>query len=92
MEARVKAVIAERERVAAALDDLPVRHWPSGANFILFRPLDRDGHDVWTALLERDVLVRDCSSWPRLGGCLRVTIGTRAEDDAFLAALTEVLG
>jgi len=92
MEARVKAVVAERERVGAALAGLPVHVWPSGANFILFRPLDRDGHDVWTALLERDVLVRDCSSWPRLGGCLRVTIGTRAEDDAFLAALTEVLG
>jgi histidinol-phosphate aminotransferase len=35
--------------------------------------------------------VRDCSSWPRLDGCLRVTIGTSAEDDAFLAALEEVL-
>ena len=46
---------------------------------------------MWTALLERDVLVRDCSSWPRLDGCLRVTIGTRDEDDAFLAALAEVL-
>jgi histidinol-phosphate aminotransferase len=91
MEARVKAIVAERERVAAALAELPTHVWPSGANFILFRPLDRGGHDVWTALLERDVLVRDCSSWPRLDGCLRVTIGTRDEDDAFLAALGEVL-
>jgi histidinol-phosphate aminotransferase len=91
MEARVKAIVAERERVAAALAELPTHVWPSGANFILFRPLDRGGHDVWTALLERDVLVRDCSSWPRLDGCLRVTIGTRDEDDAFLAALREVL-
>jgi histidinol-phosphate aminotransferase len=46
---------------------------------------------VWQALLERSVLVRDCSSWPRLDGCLRVTIGTAAEDDAFLAALEETL-
>jgi histidinol-phosphate aminotransferase len=91
MEARVKAVVAERERVGAALAGLPVHVWPSGANFILFRPLHGDGHAVWSALLERDVLVRDCSSWPRLGGCLRVTIGTREEDDAFLAALREVL-
>jgi histidinol-phosphate aminotransferase len=91
MEARVKAVVAERERLAAALDELPVRHWPSGANFILFRPEERDGHDVWQRLLDRDVLVRDCSSWDRLDGCLRVTIGTPAEDDAFLAALMEAL-
>jgi histidinol-phosphate aminotransferase len=91
MEARVKAIVAERERVAAGLADLPLHVWPSGANFILFRPVGRDGHDVWGALLDRDVLVRDCSSWPRLDGCLRVTIGTREEDDAFLAALGEVL-
>jgi histidinol-phosphate aminotransferase len=91
MEDRVKNVVAERERIAAALAELPVHAWPSGANFILFRPVEREGHAVWSALLERDVLVRDCSSWPRLDGCLRVTIGTRDEDDLFLAALSEVL-
>jgi histidinol-phosphate aminotransferase len=91
MEARVKAVVAERERLAAALAELPVQQWPSGANFILFRPTRGNGHEVWAALLERDVLVRDCSSWPRLDGCLRVTIGTRDEDDAFLDALRDGL-
>jgi histidinol-phosphate aminotransferase len=35
--------------------------------------------------------VRNCDTWPRLQGCLRVTIGTPAEDDAFITALTEVL-
>ena len=34
---------SERERVAAALAELPVDVWPSGANFVLFRPDDRDG-------------------------------------------------
>jgi histidinol-phosphate aminotransferase len=33
------------------------------------------------------VLVRDFSAWPRLDGCLRVTVGTSEENDAFLAAL-----
>ena len=69
--------------------------WPSGANFVLFRPQPEaavgDGDDVWQHLLDRSVLVRNCSSWPRLEGCLRVTIGTPAEDDAFLDALTEIL-
>jgi histidinol-phosphate aminotransferase len=91
MEARVKAIVDERERVVAALADLPVQQWPSGANFILFRPLHRDGHDVWQDLLDRGVLIRDCSSWPRLDGCLRVTMGTQDEDDAFLDALAGVL-
>ena len=91
METRVKHVVAERERIAARLRELPVTTWPSGANFVLFRPEGRDGRDVWQALLDRDVLIRDCASWPRLSGCLRVTVGTPEEDDAFLDALTEVL-
>jgi len=91
MEARVAALISERERLARALSGLPVDTWPSAANFLLFRPRGIDGPTAWKALLERSVLVRDCSSWPRLDGCLRVTVGTPAENDAFLSALTEVL-
>jgi histidinol-phosphate aminotransferase len=91
MRARVAALVEERGRVAAALADLPVDVWRSDANFILFRPRERDGAAVWQALLDRSVLVRNCAGWPRLEGCLRVTIGTPAEDDAFLAALAEVL-
>jgi histidinol-phosphate aminotransferase len=91
MEERVSALVAERERIAAALHGLPVDTWPSGANFILFRPQDVDATTVWKGLVERSVLVRDCSSWPGLDGCLRVTVGTPAEDDAFLSALKEVL-
>jgi histidinol-phosphate aminotransferase len=92
MEERVATIVAERERIVAALDRLPVDHVPSGANFILFRPLDRPGRRVWESLLERGVLVRDCSSWPRLDDCLRVTVGTNEENSVFLAALEEVLG
>jgi histidinol-phosphate aminotransferase len=91
MQARVASLVAERDRLAAALAALPVDSWPSAANFILFRPRNVDGPATWKGLVERSVLVRDCSSWPRLDGCLRVTVGTPAEDDAFLAALTEVL-
>jgi histidinol-phosphate aminotransferase len=91
MRGRVAALVEERGRLVAALSDLPVDVWPSGANFVLFRPRERDGADVWKGLLDRSVLVRDCSSWPRLEGCLRVTIGTPLEDDAFLTALGEVL-
>ena len=92
MDARVKQIIAERERVVDALTALPVDVFPSGANFVLFRVREgRSGHDVWQGLVDRSVLVRDCSGWPRLEDCLRVTIGTPTEDDRFLAALTAVL-
>ena len=91
MEARVARLVEERGRLAAALGELPVDVWPSGANFILFRPRHADGGAVWQGLLDRSVLVRNFSTMPRLEGCLRVTVGTPDEDDAFLAALSEIL-
>jgi histidinol-phosphate aminotransferase len=93
MNDRVGHVVAERERVIAELGRLPLQVFPSGANFVLFRlaPDGPDGPTVWRGLVERGVLVRDCSGWPRLGGCLRVTIGTPDENSAFLTALADVL-
>jgi histidinol-phosphate aminotransferase len=91
MQVRVAALVEERGRLVARLHELPVDVWPSGANFVLFRPQSADGHEVWQQLLDRGVLVRDCASWPRLEGCLRVTIGTAEEDDAFLAALEDIV-
>jgi histidinol-phosphate aminotransferase len=91
MERRVATLVEERGRLTARLADLPVDVWPSGANFVLFRPRERDGEAVWQDLVDRSVLVRNCAAWPRLDGCLRVTIGTRDEDDRFLDALTEIL-
>ena len=91
MERRVATLVEERGRLFAALNDLDgVTVFPSGANFVLFR-LRGDGRAVWKALLSRGVLVRDFSRWPRLDECLRVTVGTPAENDAFLAALRSAL-
>jgi histidinol-phosphate aminotransferase len=91
MEARVACIAEERGRVAAALGHLPVESWPSDANFILFRPLHDDADKVWSGLLERSVLIRNCASWDGLLGCLRVTIGRPDENDRFLSALEECL-
>jgi len=98
MNARVEQLVAERERITAALAELAVEVFPSGANFVLFRvradagpdPVP-DGRAVWQGLVDRSVLIRDCSSWPRLDGCLRVTVGTPGENTRFLTALAEVL-
>lgn len=91
MEARVARISEERGRVATALGDLPVDSWPSDANFILFRPQDRDATDVWQALLDHSILIRNCAAWDGLRNCLRVTIGTADENDRFLHALKESL-
>ncbi|MBV8159724.1 MAG: histidinol-phosphate aminotransferase family protein, partial [Acidimicrobiia bacterium] len=91
MESRVATIVEERGRVAARLGALDVDTWPSEANFILFRPRAKDGDTVWADLVQRSVLVRNCTGWPRLEGCLRVTVGTPEENEALLTAPAEVL-
>jgi histidinol-phosphate aminotransferase len=91
MNDRVAGIVNERERINAGLAEFPVTVWPSAANFILFRPETRAGTEVWQQLLDRDVLVRNCSGWNRLDNCLRVTVGTPDENSIFLSALREVL-
>jgi histidinol-phosphate aminotransferase len=91
MESRVALLKEERGKIAAVLAGLAVDTWPSDANFILFRPTTREAREVWSGLLNASILVRDCSGWPGLAGCLRVTVGLPEENDRFLAALTENL-
>jgi histidinol-phosphate aminotransferase len=91
MRARVAVLREERGRIAAAFAEMPLQTWPSDANFILFRPTARPARQVWQFLLDASVLVRDCSEWPGLTGCLRVTVGLPEENDRFLAALHAAL-
>lgn len=88
---RVAAVTAERERVAAGLAELPgVRVFQSVTNFILFRVADAAG--LYVALLRQGVVVRRQDHLPGATGCLRVTVGSAADNDAFLAAAAASLG
>jgi histidinol-phosphate aminotransferase len=83
----------ERERLISLLRDLPgVRPHPSHANFFLIELLDADPKAVFEGLLRRGVLVRDVTSYPMLGRCLRVSVGTPEENEAFLHALGAALG
>jgi histidinol-phosphate aminotransferase len=79
----------ERDRVARGLGLLDgIEVLPSAANFLL---MHTQRPDLFDRLLERGVLVRDLSSAVGRPGTLRVTVGTRVENDAFLAALSAVL-
>lgn len=85
--AAIAEIVSERQRVSAALRTLGAvdKVWPSAANFILvrFRNLV-----ATTAFLQaKNILIRDFSSYPMLDNCARITIGTRAENDALLQAL-----
>jgi histidinol-phosphate aminotransferase len=61
------------------------RVWPSEGNFLLAK-FD-DAARALAACESAGVLVRDFSRQPRLRGCLRITVGTAAENRRLLAAL-----
>ncbi|WP_112273086.1 histidinol-phosphate transaminase [Lentzea terrae] len=81
----VAKLAAERDRVVAALTGMGFQVVPSDANFVLFGWFE-NAREVWKSYLDHGVLIRDVG----IAGHLRVTIGTPAENDAFLAASKEV--
>jgi len=80
--ATVEVIKGQRDRIVADLAAMGLQPVPSDANFVLFGGLE-DEHATWQALLDEGILVRDVG----LAHYLRVTAGTPAETDAFLAAM-----
>jgi len=78
---------AERVRLLAELPQLRPDWtvYPSVANFILVRTPDAKA--AWEQLLARGILVRRQDHYAGLEGCIRISVGTRAENDALLSAV-----
>ena len=92
LRAQVERLVTDRDELFRRLAHVPgVRPYPSRANFILFELQDADPKAVFEAIYARGVLVRDVSSAPRLSRCLRVSVGSEEENDAFLSALRHAL-
>ena len=83
--ASVATLIAERERVSAALSGMGFRVVPSDANFVLFGQF-ADAPTAWQRYLDVGVLIRDVG----IPGYLRATIGLAEENDIFLQASARV--
>jgi histidinol-phosphate aminotransferase len=87
IEDRVRRLQASVADLTDALQAMaPVDVVPSQANFVIFTtPAPADA--LQDRLAERGVLVRNMGGYPELDGYLRVSAGTEAENNAFLAAL-----
>lgn len=83
--ANVEALIAQRDGMAAGLEELGFSVVSSDANFISFGRV-ADPHRLWEMLVDRGVLVRDNG----IPGHLRANAGTEAETTAFLEAIAAV--
>jgi len=85
--ARIKS---ERSRLHAALGALPdVVAFRTETNFVLARV--PDAPRWFDRLLDAGILVKNLHGWhPSLEHCLRITVGTPAENDALIAALKTI--
>jgi histidinol-phosphate aminotransferase len=81
---RMTALLAERERLRQALSQNPAisRVWPSDANFLLIDCSDADR--LLQAAARGGTLVRDVRGHPALPHSLRVTVGSREENDRLI--------
>ena len=85
--AGVSVLIESRATVVQALHEMGLTTIPSSANFVLFTGFKQEAPQLWAALLEKGVLIRDVG----LSGYLRVTIGNEAENTLFISALKELI-
>lgn len=90
----VARIVADRDALADQLRELPgVEPLPSATNFLLVRLPVADAGPVQRELAMRGIYVRHFAN-PAfgLGDCLRVSIGTTEENEAFLGELEAILG
>jgi histidinol-phosphate aminotransferase len=83
----VATLIQARGVVVQALHDMGLTTITSSANFVLFSGFKQDAPQLWAALLEKGVLIRDVG----LSGYLRVTIGNEAENQLFISTLKALI-
>ena len=86
LEQTIKAVNHTRDNTAARLREIGYRVLPSQTNFILMQTLAAE--DLYNHLLGHKILARYWGT-PRLKNCLRVSIGTNSDMEAFLQCVQE---
>lgn len=87
---RIEKILAERERLMGTLRGVEgVEVFPSHANFFLIRV--KNAEELFTKLKDEGILVRAPGKDLAVLGCLRVNVGTVAENDRFLQAVKSVM-
>src|SRR6476659_5175401 len=86
----IRELIKEREVLASALLNLSFveKVYPSDANFLLVKMNDAPG--VYKKLLDMGIVVRDRSRVELCEGCLRITVGTKEENQTLLYTLATI--
>ena len=82
-------LLQERSRLMQAFHELPIceQIYPTDANFFLTRVTDAKG--IYDYLVDKGIIVRNRSRIQLCQNCLRITIGTRTENNELLSALRQ---
>jgi len=85
----IMSIVNERDWLSAHLTELPcIEHvFPSDANFILVRC--NNATVLYEYLASKEIIVRNRSTEPLLQNCLRITVGTRQENEQLIRAMKE---
>ena len=83
----INSLLEERERLIEEFRKLPIckEVYPTDANFFLTRVTDAKG--IYDYLVDKGIIVRNRTNVTLCLNCLRITIGTRPENDALIEAL-----
>ena len=89
IDEEVSTIVNERDRLSSILPRYTFvkKVFPSDANFLLVRVDDANG--LYDYLLAQGIIVRNRNRVPGCEGCLRLTVGLPAENDALLNALDQ---
>lgn len=89
IEKWVNILILERGRMIESFNDLPIcEHvYPTDANFFLARMSDAQA--IYEYLVDKGIIVRNRTRIKLCQDCLRITIGTKSENNELLAALRQ---
>ncbi len=92
LDGQAEMIRADRDHLLKQLSLLDgIEVFPSQANFILFRVTMGNATEVFTTLCNDGVLIKNLDKPGPLQNCLRVTVGTQGENQAFMQALERAL-
>ncbi|HMM12518.1 MAG TPA: histidinol-phosphate transaminase [Bacteroidales bacterium] len=87
VEQQVQTIVRNRENLSKKLQQLACveKVFPSDANFLLVRFVEHK--KIFAHLIAKGIIVRDRSHQAALSGCLRLTVGTKADNERLIEAL-----
>ncbi|MDI6786207.1 MAG: histidinol-phosphate transaminase [bacterium] len=89
---KTEEIIEERERIYCFLQNVEgITAYPSEANFILFKVENNQADYVYEKLIKKGILIRSFKNISPISDCLRISMGTKEENDIFQEKLSQIL-